>query len=130
MMRACLLSSLVFMCLCCGCGGNDFAVGLQNGYRLWKMNANEVYLAKPDDVLVIGPKIVLLNTDKEFIFGLVERPERTHANMEIIPGYFLVDTKTHTLEKGLSKDAWLIRLKACGISGEPDLKRPTRGFRP
>lgn len=128
-MKTWLVVLLGLLCLGCGCGGNDFTVDLQNGYRLWKMNANEVYIAQPDDYLIIGPKVVWLNTDKEYIFGLVEYPKR-YSRMEVsTPGYFLVDTKNNTWEKGLSKDAWLIRLKACGISDEPELRRPTRRFR-
>lgn len=127
--KASQLVLLGLLCLGCGCGGNDFTVDLQNGYRLWKMNANEVCIAQPDNSLIIGPKIVLMNTDKEYIFGLVEHPQRYSGLLDITSGYFLVDTKNNTWEKGLSKDAWSIRLKACGISYEPELKRPTRRFR-
>ena len=130
LMKTRQLALLGLLCLVCGCGGNDFTVDLQNGYRLWKMNANEVYIAQPGDSLIIGPKIVLLNTEEEYIFGFVERPQRYSNLVEITPGYFLVDTKNNTWEKGLSKDAWLIRLKTCGISSEPELRRPTRRFRP
>lgn len=130
MTRKGLFASLVLMCLCCGCGGNDFIVDLQNGYRLWKMSAKEVCIAKPDGSLIIGPKIVLLDMDEEYIFGLAEIPENYSKTDGFKPGYFLVDTKKHTWDQGLSKDAWLIRLKTCGISVEPELRKPTRGFRP
>ena len=64
------------------CHGYDFVVELQNGYKLWKMNANEIYIGNRDDVLVVGPGIMGIETKKEYVFGLVARAKSNAPDIQ------------------------------------------------
>lgn len=42
------------------------------------------------------------------------------------PGFFILDSTTGAIEKGLSREDWLKKLRKAGVPGEPDLVYPGR----
>ncbi|MHB1459802.1 MAG: hypothetical protein ACYC1M_00770 [Armatimonadota bacterium] len=44
---------------------------------------------------------------------------------EMRPGYFIIDLHTKRIYGGLSKQAWMNKLKLYGVNKEPKLHKPT-----
>jgi hypothetical protein len=42
------------------------------------------------------------------------------------PGFFILDSATGTIERGLSREDWLKKLRKAGLQGEPELVYPGR----
>ena len=54
-------------------------------------------------------------------------PQRfTAAAASQTPGFFILDSATGTIERGLSRADWLKKLQKAGLQGEPVLVYPGR----
>ncbi len=119
----------------------DYDVDLPNGYLLVRSNSYDIAIFGPKGLglhRVIPPLIVSIGVKDEFVFGIVadpsepsfqEKTERAIAERAIrekARGYFLLNTKTHKVQVGLTKEAWLAALEKNGLQGEPKMRKPSR----
>jgi hypothetical protein len=94
---------------------------LPGGYAIFIASSSEIMLV--DTTGAAGPHLQKVGNDGPVILGLLQALKGSK------PGYFLIDSRTGTLQDGLSKADWLIALHAAGIPEEPALgaaerKRP------
>ncbi|XQQ05388.1 MAG: hypothetical protein EDM05_65160 [Leptolyngbya sp. IPPAS B-1204] len=102
---------------------------LVNGYKIVRTSSISYVIVYPDSSISVHTEnITCINVKGDFIFGRIDplEPElqRLVTNKRH-PGYFIVDTKTHSYQLGLEKEEWLDELKKIGIEQEPSLRRPS-----
>ena len=122
---------------------SDYDVPLPNGYLLVSCNEYDIVIACPkelDGTIVVPPLIVAIGVHGDIVFGKVEdshapwlleegeRAKTERADQEKARGFFLINTKTHAVQLGLTTHAWIEALKDLGICDEPTLKKPSRAF--
>jgi len=107
-------------------GWNDYDTELCGGYRLVRNNADDINIFKDGPGFVIPPKVAALNVQARIIFGRVERSP--DADLASVPGFFILNTETDSVQTGLDEQTWLTSLRALGVSKDPALKRPSRFF--
>lgn len=103
--------------------GSRIPPAFPSGYGLFRSDAATIVLLGPDEAttsprsggIVVAAKISRLNVSRSFIYGLVEpSPQSPHADMQT-PGFFIVNTATHEVERGLSATAYEARLRQLGL---------------
>lgn len=110
-----------------GTGWNDYEVELGAGYKLVRTNACNVMILHKDHGFIIPSKIVGLGLRKDIITGRVENEPL--ANVPSIPGYFIVEMETGSVQTGLAEQTWLNALRLLGLKHPPKLRKPSRFFR-
>ena len=121
----------------------DYEVPLPNGYLLVRSNSYDIAIFGPKELhqtRVVAPLIVALAVNRDLVFGEVtdshnpwlgentELANRERGEQERARGYFLLDTKAHSVQLGLTRKAWLLELQKHGLSTEPRLEKPDRNF--
>jgi hypothetical protein len=139
-----LLPLLLWLCSGCSYVQGDYAVDLPNGYSLVRSNSSDIAIFGPPELYssrVVPPLIVSIGVHENLVFGKVgdsqdlwlrgqdDLAKAEKAEQEKARGYFLLNTKTHAVKRGLIKEGWLDALKEQGVDSEPALKKPNRGFR-
>lgn len=114
MKKTTFLFPILLFLLCC-CSFKD-SVELQNGYKIWFMSASKVYIGNMDNILVVGPSVEGLYTEREFIAGIVNDYSKK---------YFVIDTKQNVVFKELDNLEWQEKLKFLRLNHEPVLVPPT-----
>jgi len=110
-------------------GWNDYDIELCGGYRLVRNNADDITIFKEGMGFVIPPRIRALNIDAGIVFGAVEKPpDADVVNLLSVPGFFILNTKTGSVQVGLDEQAWLNALRSMGFTKPPPLRRPSRFF--
>ena len=121
-------------------GWNDYGVELGAGYELVRTNANTVTIFEKDservvpskthdfciDPFIVPPKIVGLNICEDIIVGKSE--SSPDADIPSIPGFFILNMTTGSVQVGLDEQGWLDVLKSLGITKKPSLIKPSRFF--
>jgi hypothetical protein len=107
-------------------GWNDYKVELGAGYALLRTNADTITIVREKSGFVIPPKIVGLNIRKDIILGKAESSPL--ADFASVPGFFILNTKTGSVQVGLDEQAWLNALRPLGFTEPPPLRRPSRFF--
>ena len=107
-------------------GWNDYDTELGRGYRLVRTNADNVMIFRENTGVVIPSRIVALHIHGDIILGETERSPR--ADLARVPGFFILNTKTESVQIGLNEQAWLNALKPLGITAPPSLRKPSRFF--
>jgi len=75
---------------------------------------------------VAGAALTQIGNSGALIFGEVQATPRRSAADSETPGFFILDSATGTIEKGLSREDWLKKLQKAGLQGEPVLVYPGR----
>jgi hypothetical protein len=122
----------LFSALICdtGCGnpdkktriGKDYERVLFNGYRVFRANSSQVSIVDGSRNIIVGPSVTQYSHQDPLIFGEVDT-----SNWELIsdePGFFLLNTKSGSVEKGLEKAEWIRSLRKVGIENVPRLREP------
>jgi hypothetical protein len=114
---------------CLSCMPVDYEGDLVNGYKIVKTSGISYVITYPSSsVSVHTENITGINVKGDFIFGRID-PLKPELQRLVInkrnPGYFIVNTKTHSYQLGLEKKEWLDELKKVGIDREPVLRRPS-----
>lgn len=81
--------------------------------------------------IAIGSLVSELNVKGDIVFGEVKAlPSKSLVPPDErgIPGYFILNTKTDSIQSGLERQEWLERLKQAGVTEEPSL-RTSSSFR-
>lgn len=107
-------------------GLHDFRITLPNGYQLIRPSAQGNYIADPKSWGIIGPYVDRYRVVKHLVVGHVSpRPVfRGDTQPQEATGYFILDTKTGSIEKGMTKTKWTSTLKTKGVLSPPKLRRP------
>lgn len=63
-------------------------------------------------------------TTKDFVIGHVSREKSTDNDDKEPTGYFILDTKSGEVEKGMTKDVFMSSLNKKGIHTDLKLKQP------
>ena len=119
----------IIILLIYGCHKYEFTIDLQNGYKLWRVSESELYIGNSEDVFVVGPRVESLEIAGDYIIGLVIEPKKFNSSMDIKPGYFLINTISNNVIKGLTKKEWDDKLKTYGITNKPNLRKATKDFK-
>lgn len=108
-------------------GLGDFTKELPNGYKLERTNSETVFIAGKDSWAVIGANIDGYRVINNFVIGHISKsqlPDESISEKKI--GYFILDTKTGDIEKGMSKIKWDLSLRKKGIINTQLLRSPTK----
>ena len=118
------LLSLLFLTAC------NKGDALPGGYAIFIADSEDVGLVlPPKGEVLVGPKLVTIGNSGTLIFGEVQlpkKPERKFRTGSRTPGFFILDSTTGTIERGLSREEWLKKLQQAGLQGEPVLAYPER----
>ncbi len=100
------------------------SVTLPAGYRIFFASGSEVYLVDPQDDSVIGATLAEVNTQGGLIVGRnVPRPgDRLFDRNQ--PGYFVIETSSGEITRGLSREQLEQQLRERGLPGIPPLHPP------
>jgi len=127
-MKTRTLSSLALLSLLflTGCSkGNP----LPGGYAIFFGDSEDVGLVlPPKGEVLVGPKLTRIGNSGTLIFGEVQPPKKPNASLtgSRTPGFFILDSTTGAIERGLSREEWLKKLQKAGLQGEPELVYPER----
>ncbi|MHB1462766.1 MAG: hypothetical protein ACYC1M_15865 [Armatimonadota bacterium] len=113
-------------------------INLPGGYDMWRSRYGVVMENKKDPLKFwheknkIGPNVGGYRVYPKVIVGQVTIHPNDHEGYATLswdhnerrPGYFIVDLHTRKVYDGLSKQAWLAKLKSYSITDEPKLHKP------
>lgn len=97
----------------CATSRSDFVVALPNGYQIVRGGkaAEPMIVKKKGGVVVPGP-VARYTVVRDVVVGAQTQ------------GFFVLDTRTGALSKGLSEADYTARLKALNIAQAPELSPP------
>jgi hypothetical protein len=109
----------------------DFEAELPNGYGLVRTNSSSVFIVAPEPAhkaiyggrWAVPSKIVGINVQEDIVFGQVELSPEADGGYTGPPGFFLLDTKTHTARLGPEESVWSRSLESVGVERR-SLRRP------
>ena len=101
---------------------------LPGGYAIFiPAGDDSMMLVNSKNEGVAGAALAQIGNSGALIFGEIRAtPQRSAAAASQTPGFFILDSATGTIERGLSREDWLQKLKKAGLQGEPDLAYPGR----
>jgi hypothetical protein len=103
---------------------------LPGGYAIFFADSEDVGLVlPPKGEVLVGPKLAQIGNSGTLIFGEVQlpkKPERKFQTGSRTPGFFILDSTTGAIERGLSREEWSKKLEKAGVQGEPELVSPER----
>jgi len=99
---------------------------LPGGYAIFIASSSEILLVDKQSGGVAGANLVKIGNSGALIFGEIQLMPRRPAKDSDTPGFFILDSTTGAIEKGLSREDWLKRLQKAGLQGEPELVYPER----
>lgn len=102
-------------------------VGLPGGYELSIANSNAIAVGNADDLIVIGPHVDRYRVVGDLVVGHVSTP-RWHQYPPEPTGYFVLDTRSGQVSKGLTMSGLASTLKTFGIAEQPTLLRSDAGL--
>lgn len=110
------------------CTPLDYEGELPNGYKLFKANSTEIGISR--GLILFTGDINEMNVKGDLVFGKVdELPPEIQKNrirkIEAPPGYFILNTRTGSLQLGLDEQKWLSELRKTGVLEKPALMMPT-----
>lgn len=107
-------------------GLHDFCIKLPNGYELFRPYVQGNCIVDSESSVVIGEFVDRYRVIKHLVVGHVSPGLSYPGDTEPqeATGYFILDTKTGNIEKGMTKRKWMSSLKARGILSTPKLWKP------
>ena len=103
---------------------------LPGGYAIFFADSEDVGLVlTPKGEVLVGPKLAQIGNSGTLIFGEVQlpkKPERKFQTGSRTPGFFILDSTTGAIERGLSREECSKKLQKAGFQGEPELVNPER----
>ena len=99
---------------------------LPGGYAIFIASSSEILLVDKQRSGVAGANLVQIGNSGVLIFGEIQAMPRRPVADSDTPGFFILDSTTGAIEKGLSREDWLKKLQKAGLQGEPGLVYPGR----
>jgi len=124
--RALLPLALLSLLLLTAC---NKGAPLPGGYAIFFGDSEDVGLVlPPKGEILVGPKLAKIGNSGTLIFGEVQPPKKPNPSLagSGTPGFFILDSTTGTIERGLSREEWSKKLQKAGVQGEPELVYPER----
>ena len=121
--RTFLTLALLPLLLLSGC---NKGAPLPGGYAIFIASSSEILLVDKQSGGVAGANLVQIGNSGALIFGEVQLMPKRPAKDSDTPGFFILDSTTGVIEKGLSREDWLKKLHQAGVHGEPELVDPGR----
>jgi hypothetical protein len=121
--RTSLIVALMPLLLLTGC---NKGAPLPGGYAIFIASSSEILLVDKQSGGVAGANMVQIGNSGALIFGEIQLMPRRPAKDSDTPGFFILDSTTGAIEKGLSREDWLKKLHKAGLQGEPELVYPGR----
>lgn len=126
---ACGVLAAVFLC---ACGMYDYTIALPNGYRLVRLNADEVALVGPQGSISsasIDPTVDGYAVVGALVIGHASPPpDSSHARVRAPrkdPEFFIIDTRKETAWASGNREKWVASLRERGIADVPQLRQPS-----
>lgn len=128
----------------CATSRSDFVVALPNGYQIVSATTSEPMIVKRGGRVIVRGPVDQYTVVRDLVVGLVQPPtpkkpsfvpeppppgqseRKPHETPKTVPdqGYFVLDTRSGELSKGLSEADYTARLKSLNISSPPKLSPP------
>ena len=113
----------------CGIASTSYDRTLVGGYRLIKSGSADVAVYGKDGVLVVGMTVKSIGASDAIIVGEIVHPTpgAYHPYADDIQGYFVIDTQSDAVSRGLTKEqaqALVVTYRAT----MPRLKNPDYWF--
>jgi hypothetical protein len=110
---------------------SDFAIDLGRGYELVRANAHEVFISNLQGQVVVPGKVVEYAMAQGLVIGRVKMPDWTDEDakkmfVDVVEGYFLLDTASQTQSLGLTFSCLREALQAKGVKEIPTMREPAR----
>ena len=121
--RTLLTLTLLTLLFLVACNKGD---PLPGGYAIFIASSSEILLVDKQRSGVAGANLVQIGNSGVLIFGEIQAMPRRPGEDSDTPGFFILDSTTGTIEKGLSREDWLKKLQKAGLQGEPGLVYPGR----
>ena len=106
--RTLLTLALLSLLFLTACNKGD---ALPGGYAIFFADSEDVGLVlPPKGEILVGPKLAKIGNSGTLIFGEVQlpkKPERKFQTGSRTPGFFILDSTTGAIERGLSREEWL-----------------------
>ena len=101
---------------------------LPGGYAIFiPAGDDSMMLVNSKNEGVAGAALAQIGNSGTLIFGEIRAtPQRFTAAASQTPGFFMLDSATGTIERGLSRADWLKKLQKAGLQGEHVLVYPGR----
>ena len=126
-MRPSLTLALLSLLLLTAC---NKGTPLPGGYAIFFGDSEDVGLVlPPKGEVLVGPKLTKIGNSGTLIFGEVQLPKKPERKFRIgsrTPGFFILDSTTDAIERGLSREEWSKKLQKAGLQGQPVLVSPER----
>ena len=122
--RMCLTLALMPLLLFTACRKGS---PLPGGYAIFFAGGDDIGLVHPPNgEILVGPKLAKIGNAGTLIFGEVQSPgtPKPTPPASATPGFFILDSTTGTIQRGLAREDWLKKLQKAGLQGEPDLVYP------
>ena len=100
------------------------SIQLPAGYQIFFASSSEVFLEDPQGEIVVGASLAELNSEAGLIVGRNQPRPGDSQTIGNAAGYFVIETATGHITRGLSRDAWIQRLRELGVPGVPLLHPP------
>lgn len=105
---------------------SDYSIRLPNDYELIRIYAGAVLIGAPEGGARVEANIDGYTVIGELVVGHVTAAEHSPEKEMSKPGYFILNTESHEVKQGLSKEDWFDAIKGLGITREPSLGKPSR----
>ena len=81
-----------------GCAPQPRKSELPNGYKIYVMNAEEVYLGDSSGNLIVGPGLTRVGVTQRYLITFSEKPKTNYLNRaEFAGGFGIVDMSSGTV---------------------------------
>lgn len=113
-MRSVLLYFFIFVLTLSGCSKTHEKLKMPNGYKIWVMNSEEVYVSDAANELLVGPSLKKLAVVDRYILTFGEQASSNYVGNLRTHGYSIIERKTGKVTTGMTQDAARIFLKKRG----------------
>jgi hypothetical protein len=102
----------------CATSRSDFVVALPNGYQIVRDKTEAPTLVKKKGGKVVPGPVASYSVIRDVVVGMVQ------ATPQEKPAYFVLNTRSGEVDKGLTEAAYNERLKALNLPASPELSPP------
>ena len=102
----------------CATSRSDFVVALPNGYQIVRDKTSAPIIVKKKGGTVVPGPVAGYTVIRDVVLGKVQ------ATPQEKPAYFVIDTRSGAVAKGLAESDYIERLKALNIPPSPELSPP------
>lgn len=101
-MRRFLVVAFMLACLF-GCSNRVAMASLPDGYRVWVMNSEEIYVSDASNELLVGPLLKQVGVTERYIVMTSEAAGPGYVGNLRTSGYSLIERSTHKVMTGMTE---------------------------